>query len=294
MAKGDTKTESFLRAAAEGSREDLPSEGCCNTKTQNLILGVANRIMDVEDEVERLENNPDVVDIVATYADLEDYDTSGLTDKDIIRVLEDSTHNNNSTYYRWNSTTSQFDFVGEIVGAGGGGVKELTADDYNAPASNPTSVALALLEPGVYVWKNGVNVRVGEGGSNLVYNDGRSAIVGYGNAPSGSSLRKIVFIFGGASNNSNADVPMKIYTMTENLWTYETSKSILTDFSIVNVLTSTSTSRPLSANQGKVLNDKITALEARLGGLTLVSISQTDYDALTTKDPNTLYVITGA
>ena len=170
MASGDTKTESFLRAAAEGSREDLPSEGCCNTKTQNLILGVANRIMDVEDEVERLENNPDVVDIVATYQDLQDYDTSGLTDKDIIRVLEDSTHNNNSTYYRWNSTTSQFDFVGEIVGA----------------------------------------------------------------------------------------------------------------------------SVPLAADQGKILNDKITALEARLGGLTLVSISQTDYDALTTKDPNTLYVITGA
>lgn len=154
-----------------------------------------------------------------------------------------------------------------VAGAGGGGVKELTADDYNAPASNPTAVALALLEPGVYVWKNNVNVRVGEGSSNLTYSDGRSAIVGYGNAPSGSSLRKIVFRFGGASNNSNADVPMEIYTMTENLWTYETSKKILTDFSIVNVLTSTSTSRPLSANQGKVLNDKITALEARVAAL---------------------------
>lgn len=157
--------------------------------------------------------------------------------------------------------------VTDALNSVGGGVKELTADDYNAPASNPTAVALALLEPGVYVWKNGVNVRVGEGGSNLVYNDGRSAIVGYGNTPSGSSLRKIVFIFGGASNNSSADVPMKICTMAENLWTEETSKSILTNFSIVNVLTSTSTSRPLSANQGKVLNDKITALEARVAAL---------------------------
>lgn len=118
MANGDTKTESYLRVAAEGTRADLPSDTCCNTKTQNLILGVANRIMNVEDEVEELKNNPDVVDIVATYQDLQDYDTSTLTDKDIIRVLEDSTHGNGSTYYRWNATTNQFDYIGE---AGGGG-----------------------------------------------------------------------------------------------------------------------------------------------------------------------------
>ena len=35
-------------------------------------------------------------------------------------------------------------------------------------------------------------------------------------------------------------------------------------------------------------------LNTRLGGLTLLSISQTDYDNLGTYDPNTLYVITGA
>lgn len=35
-------------------------------------------------------------------------------------------------------------------------------------------------------------------------------------------------------------------------------------------------------------------VDTKLGNLTLVSISQTDYDALATKDPNTLYIITGA
>ena len=35
-------------------------------------------------------------------------------------------------------------------------------------------------------------------------------------------------------------------------------------------------------------------VNTRLGGLTLLTISQTDYDNLGTKDPNTLYVITGA
>lgn len=113
MASGDTKTESYLRAAAEGTRADLPADSCCNTKTQNLILGVANRIMDVEDEVERLENNPDVADIVSTYADLQNYDTSTLTDKDVIRVLQDETHDGDSTYYRYSTSTGEFTYVGE-------------------------------------------------------------------------------------------------------------------------------------------------------------------------------------
>lgn len=113
MANGDTKTESYLRVAAEGTRADLPSDTCCNTKTQNLILGVANRIMDVEDEVEEMKSNPDVADIVGTYADLQAYDKSKLTDKDIIRVLADETHNDDSTYYRYDKSTNTFTYIGE-------------------------------------------------------------------------------------------------------------------------------------------------------------------------------------
>lgn len=114
MASGDTKTESYLRVAAEGARADLPSDTCCNTKTQNLILGVANRIMDVEDEVEEMKNNPDVVDIVGTYADLQNYDTSTLTDKDVIRVLVDEQHDGQSTYYRWDEQSSTWTYIGAV------------------------------------------------------------------------------------------------------------------------------------------------------------------------------------
>ena len=49
MASGDTKTQQYLDIAANGTRADLPGDGCCNTRTQSLILGVAERIMDVEE-----------------------------------------------------------------------------------------------------------------------------------------------------------------------------------------------------------------------------------------------------
>jgi hypothetical protein len=176
MANGDTKTQSYLRAAAEGSRADLPADTCCNTKTQDLILGVAERIMDVEDEVERLENNPDVVDIVATYQDLQNYNTSDLTDKDIIRVLEDSTHSNNSTYYRWNANTNQFDFVGEISAGSLAYFTSVTPDTVTtgvtlySDSAHTTPVSLATffsaLRNGKTVW---LEYRRGEGEDDLRY-----------------------------------------------------------------------------------------------------------------------------
>lgn len=113
MASGDTKTQQYLDIAANGTRADLPSDNCCNTRTQSLIVGVAERIMDVEDEVEELKNNPDVVDIVATYADLQAYDTQHLTDNDIIRVLQDETHDGESTYYRYSKQSNTWTYVGE-------------------------------------------------------------------------------------------------------------------------------------------------------------------------------------
>lgn len=61
--------------------------------------------------VEDLTLRSDVVDIVGTYQDLQSYDTSKLTVNDVIKVLQDNTHDNASTYYKWNGTS--FDFIGE-------------------------------------------------------------------------------------------------------------------------------------------------------------------------------------
>lgn len=69
---------------------------------------------DLQNQIDALKNNPDVVDIVNTYQDLQNYDTSKITDNDIIRVLNDSTHDGYSTYYRWNATTQQFVYIGKV------------------------------------------------------------------------------------------------------------------------------------------------------------------------------------
>ena len=221
MAKGDTKTNQYLDIAANGTRADLPADTCCETRSQTLIREVAERIMDVEDEVEELKNNPDVVDIVATYADLQSYDTSQLTDKDVIRVLQDETHDGDSTYYRWSTSTSTWTYIGEskqytdFVGtdgtsagtaglvpapvatdagyflsasgdweeipASGGGMTELTTADYNYPTDNPSCVALWLLEPGIYSWADDVAFRANSSWTDQTNSPGTGIIWDAGN-----------------------------------------------------------------------------------------------------------------
>lgn len=131
MASGDTKTEALLNVLGNGG-DASQYKGCCNTKSQSYILDAIDRIQNVEDEVEELKNNPDVVDIVDTYADLQAYDTQHLTENDIIRVLQDETHSGNSTYYRFTKNPDTWTFIGEISGGGGG-------DSYNVYSTVTTS-----------------------------------------------------------------------------------------------------------------------------------------------------------
>ena len=134
-----TKTEEYLKAlAGEG---ELPEAGCCMTTTQSLIYDAAVRVNALDEEVQELKSNPDVVDIVSTYQDLQNYDTSTLTDKDIIRVLSDSTHGNQSSYYRYDATTEQWTYVG----TGGGATLTINvgSDTYTYNGSQNTTINIA-------------------------------------------------------------------------------------------------------------------------------------------------------
>lgn len=68
----------------------------------------------LQSQIDALAASSDVTDVVGTYAALQDYDTSTLTDNDIIKVLQDEEHDDETTYYRWSTTTQTFSLIGEI------------------------------------------------------------------------------------------------------------------------------------------------------------------------------------
>lgn len=67
----------------------------------------------LQGQIDALAAASDVTDIVGTYADLQAYDTTKLKDNDIIKVLQDETHDDETTYYRWSTHTEQFTLIGE-------------------------------------------------------------------------------------------------------------------------------------------------------------------------------------
>lgn len=68
--------------------------------------------LDLQGQIDAISSASDVVDVVGTYAELQNYDTSKLSDNDIIKVLTDETHDGAISYYRWNDTTNAFTYIG--------------------------------------------------------------------------------------------------------------------------------------------------------------------------------------
>ena len=65
----------------------------------------------LQKQIETIKAGSDVADVVGTKAELNSYDTSKLTDRDVIKVLADETLNNAIVYYRW--TNSSWVLVGQ-------------------------------------------------------------------------------------------------------------------------------------------------------------------------------------
>lgn len=55
----------------------------------------------LQSQIDAITASSDVTDIVGTYAELQSYDTSALPPNSIIKVLQDESRNNETTYYRW-------------------------------------------------------------------------------------------------------------------------------------------------------------------------------------------------
>lgn len=132
--------------------------------------------LDLQKQIDAISSASDVVDVVGTYAELQDYDTSKLSDNDIIKVLTDETHDDAISYYRWNDATNVFTYIGSqgpfytksetdvtfvpqtrtINGKGLNSDVVLTAADVNAlPAS---TVIPTVNDATLTIQKNGTTV----------------------------------------------------------------------------------------------------------------------------------------
>lgn len=98
------------------SSDGIPTAIEANVPQEVLdrIAELEGETADLQNQIDELKNSPDVVDIVATYADLMAYDTSSLGDKDVIRVLRDEIHEGQSDYYRWGTSTQTWTFIGTV------------------------------------------------------------------------------------------------------------------------------------------------------------------------------------
>lgn len=131
---------------------------------------------------------------------------------------------------------------------GGEGVKTLSSADYDYPAGNPDRIAIWNLDPAYYAI-DGTNVviQLGESDNHTLALDTGDIIISIGGGD-------VIY-----TQNKNNDFGFYVGN--------EQTASILTLAQAQDSLGSTSPVLPLSANQGKILNDKIEALEARVAAL---------------------------
>lgn len=153
------------------------------------------------------------------------------------------------------STTGQSTTAGmtqkaitDALASAGGGVKVLTAADYNWPTTGTkTSVALWLLEPGMYSADSGIVTKINIGSESstsyrtyIIARYGyRAMILELPNSGSSAIEQNYTIISSGANDGGTAYIKAR---------------------DIVDTLTSTSTYKPLSAAKGKVLKDLIDSL----------------------------------
>lgn len=84
-----TTIEGKIPSAASASNQ-LADKGYVDTADNGL-----------QQQIDAITAASDVTDIVGTYAELQAYDTSSLPNNNIIKVLQDESRDDETTYYRW-------------------------------------------------------------------------------------------------------------------------------------------------------------------------------------------------
>ena len=113
-------TDSVLQSATTAINTTIGDLSQLDTSVKSSVTNAINAEVsarqgadnNLQTQIDGLAAASDVTDIVGTYAELQAYDTSHLNNNDIIKVLSDSTHNNQPSYYRYNKSTDTFSYIG--------------------------------------------------------------------------------------------------------------------------------------------------------------------------------------
>lgn len=120
LSTGLGDEETARKAADKTLQDNIDAEA---TTRYNDDVALGNRIdgevtarqnadISLQSQIDAITSASDVVDIVGTYAALQTYPTTGLGNNDVIKVLQDETHNDAMSYYRWSTSTSTWSYIG--------------------------------------------------------------------------------------------------------------------------------------------------------------------------------------
>ncbi len=99
-AEQTAQSLSGLQSDVAGIKAVIPASATASNKlTDKSYVDTADN--DLQSQIDAITASSDVTDIVGTYAELQSYDTSTLPPNSIIKVLQDESRNNETTYYRW-------------------------------------------------------------------------------------------------------------------------------------------------------------------------------------------------
>ena len=113
----NTRAKGVEGALSDLTTDDKSSLVAAINSEKSRATGVEGGL---QDQIDAIVSKSDVVDVVSCYdrgsdtskTDIVHYNTSTLGDNDVIKVLIDETHDDATTYYRWDADTSRFEYIG--------------------------------------------------------------------------------------------------------------------------------------------------------------------------------------
>lgn len=120
----DATLQNNITTVSNNLSSEVTARQNADTTIQNNVTAVSNNLSsettarqnadnNLQSQIDGISASSDVKDVVGTYAELQAYDTSTLGNNDIIKVLRDEAHSDETTYYRWSTTTQTFTLIGE-------------------------------------------------------------------------------------------------------------------------------------------------------------------------------------